>query len=1048
MIRKFISQLLILLTCLNLGMAQGGEGKWSITGTITMTGTNVSSLGAQLPITWVDAHQCDPPGGTYDVDHTLSGNGDVGIANLLAEYAAWVAGPDEWYRVKVPAGTLLNSSTYDGNNSLISFGAKAGTVTKCFVMESTTPLSRTQIACAHGLPGYGGVRNPGCSTDVGKMWTVRQDDNPAHINFSGIWMGIGTTHIAMKDFESTVLIGSDQDTTASKGRKLVNIQGADHIIFLSYYLHGWNPGDPGQPAGACGAPGSGQGWDMTGQVTTSAGSTTVTWINSANSVTGAKRQFGLWAADATHSPGYPQATIKINGVNYTVSNHDPAVSQTVLTIATGAASTGTFDYEIINPATVYANGCGDAVANGIDFECDNCAREWGYIEKIHTVGVETHASLQGFNAGPTKIAHNWEEAGSCGYFSGGAAVDTRSGGAGPVNDLEIRGNYFGRDLAWRQLSAQSGGSPHPPFGCGPLDKSSAHDTCPFNWAIKNTLELKLGRRVLLVGNIIENNWADGQDGSNPVISVRTISGGATAGVFFPATGLPRTVIDNLYMASNWIRNSDQGPGLSTRSGSPGNGGGVSAPIQNVDILNNAMTNIGDPNQWGTGGSDLMSWGGISNQFVCTMTRNSGVAHAVCKVGTFGTSDHSVTISSAIRAGGTTTIKFNGERHDPVIGGQVTVGGGTALDGTFTINGAITGSSTAQWCTGVFAPHTQCPCVGGDSCVNSNGTFGDGLTFADARGDVVLCTTGPTCTSAGITLSSDTLAYSITDISTGDAVHATVAGCPGGANCSCSGGNNPVGYGASASTAQGITYAIAPTQPNSLEIFYPSVDVANDPDASGTVCAIDNGSGFPKNASAINNDFVSANAVTIHSKGVNVVWQHINNNFFNNIFAMTGTPADVICQSSGIAEGTASLACWDQLTLSFFGNVLQGRDHTIWPLALPVSGASNLFPTTSDCGIGGPTADCLGWQGYINGNLFPTSNCAFSGDPTNCPLMALPWSTNFTLSKLKLCTVATCGTDSIYLGKGIDVPTIEAAFVATIFVCPLGKYCGPHGPYLD
>jgi len=71
MIRKLFSLLMIELAILNMAMAQNpAEGRWQITGAITMTGNtqgNPSSSAVALPIAWVDNHQCDPPGGICDV---------------------------------------------------------------------------------------------------------------------------------------------------------------------------------------------------------------------------------------------------------------------------------------------------------------------------------------------------------------------------------------------------------------------------------------------------------------------------------------------------------------------------------------------------------------------------------------------------------------------------------------------------------------------------------------------------------------------------------------------------------------------------------------------------------------------------------------------------------------------------------------------------------------------------------------------------------------------------------------------------------------------
>lgn len=992
---------LIFVLCLSAVAQTSISGQTNIsgaTGTEPIVPSNqAANFFAALPLLWVDSHMCDAPGGVYDVDITL---GTLTVAGLQTAVNVWGSDPDEWYRIKIPAGTLLNSSTYNSDNALISLPAKSG-ATKCLVIESTTPATSNQILCSHGLPGFGGTRNPGCTNDIAQLWTIRQDDNPAHTNFSAIYCGVGCNHILIRDVEATILPGSDQSVSTSKGRRPFSYEGSDHVGLERYYIHGWDPGDAGQPGGACAA------WARSSTVTTSNLDLThalVTWT--------AGDRFGMDFSDGVNSPGYPQGTVTISGIPHTISTHVPTTSDTsmIVDVTTGALSGVTMT--MTNPATAYANGCGDDLLNGLDFNCDYCWREWGYIEKIHTWNAESHSSLQGFSAGPIKENHNWEEGGACGWFSGGAPVDTRANDTGPVNDMEVRGNYFGRDLNYRLLSAGGGHSPPMPFGCGPtFDHNAAHDTCPFNWSIKNTVELKLGIRALWDGNIIENNWAEGQDSTNPVISVRTCSGGATCGIF-DASGNPRTAINNLRFSNNWVRNSAQGTGLSTRSGSPGNGGGVAQPIKNVDILNNLFSNLGDDNQFSNPGTDLFTWGGISNTFSCTMTRGQeqpNVAHAHCTRGTVTIPDGAhTTISDVNRVSNVTTIKFV-DRADPILADTVSIAGVAGFTGSYTIAGVLNGSSTAKWCSGGTNARASCT-VNGDctsnSCVTSNGTYGDGISFANAGADNHLCNSTSTCNATGLVATVPSFAYSITDIDIGDAVHVLAS--------DCSGGSNPASYAASVS---GVSYAVSPTATNSLDVYYNNTG-AND--AGGTTCLLDNGSGFPRNVQFANNTILLPESLSINSKGSSTVWQHISNNFVHNVFAATGSNADMTC--TGVAgEGTNAFSCWDLTTFNFYDNILQGRSSASWSV-VPSAAAANQFPATA--------------SGLLTGVTMPTAACPTSGAPFNCPLMALPWSSNFSLANI------------VQLSQGVDVMALSDAMTRTTYVCPSGANCGSTGPYPD
>ncbi len=103
-----------------------------------------------------------------------------------------------------------------------------------------------------------------------------------------------------------------------------------------------------------------------------------------------------------------------------------------------------------------------------------------YLSECHTKGADAQA-IAGWNGpGPFKIVNNYLE---------GSGENVMFGGADPgitnliPSDIEIRRNYFFKPLAWRN-----------------------------KWTAKNLLELKLGRRVLVQGNIFENSWADAQTG--------------------------------------------------------------------------------------------------------------------------------------------------------------------------------------------------------------------------------------------------------------------------------------------------------------------------------------------------------------------------------------------------------------------------------------------------------------------------------------------------------------------------------------------------------
>lgn len=997
------------------------EGQTLITGSMgTEPIQPISQIGdfvASLPINWVNPHQCDPPGGTFtEGDITL---GTLTMAGLQTAVNAWVGG---WYRIKIPAGTNIHSSSYtthpDGTKYLLLLPSVSNPL-GCMVIESTTPNTTMTMLCSHGLPLPGqGTRNPGCTNDIAKLWTFTADTTTISGNV-GVYQPFGSSHIVIRDGEFTIAKGAYQSASGVKVNVIIQMEGNSSGLERNY-IHGYNPGDSGQPTGAC------SGWTFTGTVNTSG--STVTWVSG--------KRFGMTFADATHSPGYPQATITINTVPYTISSHDPAVTDTTLTLSTSAGTQTGVAYTITNPPTVYANGCGDDMRS-ILMNCDDCWTQWNYFEKIHWYANESHAISSGFSLGPIQIAHNWIEAGSSGYFSGGGPVDERGG---PANDIVIRGNYIGRDLGWRALVAESGKSPHPPFGCGPIDQVSAHDNCPMNWAVKNLLELKLGHRVLIDGNILDGNWSSGQSGYIVLETVRACSGGSTCGIYDATTGLPVTAIDNVRFSNNWVRNTPQVIQLSTRSLAPGDGGGMAQPVNNLDFINNLFSNINDDNQWGTPGPDLVQWAADGQKYIATLSRSGNIAHAVAapmklanydpgtsNVGTFKTS---IDVTSVVRSGTTVTINLKSLRHDPTIGGQVTVATASGWNGTFTITDVLNTNVNTRCTTDLRgAIVTAAVAVGPQPCVRNNGTFGDSLTYTDGQGAPgTLCSSQSTCDAlnggAGIQVTMDTLAYNITDMQVGDGVYVH----------NCTGGSSPSSYQVG-STA--FTPAVGATNPAGLVVEYANIG-AND--SSGTVCTLENNAGLPHNATFQYNTVLTPGFVSIGSDGQ--AGQHFNNRFYHNIFATTSSGSnDVLTCITFGTEGTASFQCWDPTSFNFYDNVLQGRNSASWSV-VPVAAALNSFPATVTCSGATATANCLGWTGYMNGTAFPTTSCPLANAPTDCPLMALPWSTNFDLSKIA--PVAT----SFYQLQGSNLTTLQDAFTRTIYIAPVGSNVGTTGPFPD
>lgn len=1034
---------------------------------VTLAGASNASYNANYIVRLASGQTILLPATLGQIGLSTSGNGTLTatggnypgtFAGLLNAYTDWQVAANQWWLIKVDAGLNIHGSSYDSNKALVTFTPGKAGATKCIVFASSTPTTNASIVCSHGLPGYGGARNPGCANDLAKFWKMTADSAPVPGN-RGIYIpgplsngAVGTNHVLIRDAEMTVLPGAFQ-SAAGVNVTLPAVYEGDHIGLINSYIHGWDPGDQGQPVGVC------SGWNRSGTLSITNGANTATWVSGG--------RFGSDFADIGHSPGYTQAQINIGGTNYFISSHDPAVSDTVLTIATPfIGTTGTNAYTLTNPMTKYANGCGDD-QRGIQVNCDNCWIMYNYIEKQHWWASEGHSIGTGMSVGPTKIAHNWVECpgGAC-VFYGGADLDTSGG---PVADSELRGNVFIRDLDWRLLTGTSGKSPHPPFGCGPLDNSAAHDTCPMKWAIKNILEFKTGRRVLVDGNIFGGNWADGQAGYAILLNIRCCSGGETGGVYSAITGLPLTATDNITISNNWIWGSPQGIQFSTRSLNPGNGGGISQPMFGVNIINNVFSWMGDDTALGAPGPDMFQWAASGTSYKCTASRSAGIAHMVCappQVANltggydFFVMDNAYDVSGVSSVGDVVTVKLNNIRHDPKVGGTFTIAGTTGWSGTFTISSA-TQAGTTTICTQDYANQNAAPNASSQPqpCIRADGTFADTIIYTDSinhPGTATLCTNTSTCgalnAGVGIRTTLDTLAYKITDISVGDGVSVPALGESGSPGCV--GGVAPTEY--QVGSAPPLVRAVAPTNPVGLDVYYPNASPLHDPDSSGTVCEVRNSAGWPAHVVYAFNTFITPDVMSIGSNGLNHGSLHYDNSFFANTFVThdTGTQSDVTCSSpTGIATKEGSMgapainpmSCWDPLTLKFYNNVMVTRNTGNWASAVfPVGGLANFFPNTPSCSGAAPDGTCAGFQGFMNNTAFQTANCVFDGsNRMNCPQTPLPWSTNFNLSMLK-----PFNSSSVVFGRSADIPTVENAFTRTIYVCQLGVYCGPHGPYPD
>ena len=133
--------------------------------------------------------------------------------------------------------------------------------------------------------------------------------------------------------------------------------------------------------------------------------------------------------------------------------------------------------------------------NGIVAHASHFELRDSYVSDIKLYGTETHAFIAYNGPGPYTIENNYLEA---------SGINVMIGGADPTNesmipsDITFRFNHVAKNLAW--MTPRADGT---------------------YWTVKNLFELKSGRRVLISGNLFENNWTGAGDQPGSAILFRT-----------------------------------------------------------------------------------------------------------------------------------------------------------------------------------------------------------------------------------------------------------------------------------------------------------------------------------------------------------------------------------------------------------------------------------------------------------------------------------------------------------------------------------------------
>jgi hypothetical protein len=186
-----------------------------------------------------------------------------------------------------------------------------------------------------------------------------------------------------------------------------------------------------------------------------------------------------------------------------------------------------------------------------------------YVANIRAVVLDSQA-IGGFNGpGPFTIVNNYLEASGENIMFGGG--DPAIPNLVP-SDILISRNHLAKRLAWRTET---------------------------KWTVKNLLELKNAQRVVVDGNILENNWVAAQSGFAVVFTVRNQAGGC-----------PWCVVQHVQFTNNVVRNTAAGINILGRDYNY-----PSQETNDIVVRNNLFENVSGSQFGGSGKFLVMTEGG-------------------------------------------------------------------------------------------------------------------------------------------------------------------------------------------------------------------------------------------------------------------------------------------------------------------------------------------------------------------------------------------------------------------------------------------------------
>jgi hypothetical protein len=199
------------------------------------------------------------------------------------------------------------------------------------------------------------------------------------------------------------------------------------------------------------------------------------------------------------------------------------------------------------------------LSRGLALNCAAASVIDSFISECHGEGFDAQAIASWNGSGPFKIVNNFLE---------GSGENVLFGGADPAipglvaSDIEFRRNTCSKPLAWKP--------DHPSY-------AGRH------WTVKNLFELKNARRVLVEGNLFENNWVDGQAGVAILFTPRNQDGTA-----------PWSVVEDITFTNNIVRHISGGINILGTDNEK-----KSEHTKRIEITNNLFEDV-NGKRWGNG----------------------------------------------------------------------------------------------------------------------------------------------------------------------------------------------------------------------------------------------------------------------------------------------------------------------------------------------------------------------------------------------------------------------------------------------------------------